>query len=47
MIVRSAVRISSRQNGLSSCLIAVFGTCGPVRTADISLKISSTYPRVN
>jgi len=41
--VRSAVRISSRRNGLSICRRLVSGTCGPARPADIGSKIQSIY----
>jgi hypothetical protein len=36
------VRISLQRNGLNTCRTIVFGTCGPARLADISLRIWST-----
>jgi hypothetical protein len=41
MSVRSAVRISLPQNGLSICRTLVFGICGPARLADIGLRTRS------
>jgi hypothetical protein len=42
--VRSVVALSLHQNGLSTGLSAVFGTYGPAKHADTSLKIRSISP---
>jgi hypothetical protein len=43
--VRSAVRILLPRNGLSTCPIVAFGTCGRAMPADISLRIGYTCLR--